>query len=526
MKELVLDISKWDGDMNYVDWRDRRNLYGVIVKGGGSDVGRYVDSWFARNYDKVVAAGLHVGAYFYSKALNVEDSIDDARYFIDNCLADRAWDLPVYIDVEEQAQFNLGKRALTDICKAFMDYLNERGYKAGIYTGGYAFNGNMYGDSELSDYADWIAAWAASPPKYIEADFGMWQQGGIRLSDGHIIYDDCSGYHDCDWALIDYPAIIINGEYNNCDENTTPTDIEETTEPTGGVEDVLRVAYGELGYYAPADPEPGSKYGRWLASLTGEDWLAGPSIEIWWCCMFVSYCLYMAKVRCAGFPTWNTDLALGGGASAHLVEKHQIRRGDVLIFDWNFATDATDHIGFATGSPYNGCVDTIEGNVGNAVKELCRDLSNIRYVIRPDYDGQEQTLPNDVVKPDYEAELDIDGYAGHLTIHKWQEQLGTYLDGIITGQIADSYKYRHNIYSIEHNYNKNNPDYDGSKLVAAIQEFVGAEVDGLWGFETSKKIQQKLVDWGYDIGPDGVDGYFGENSVIALQKSLNDGKWG
>ena len=36
------------------------------------------------------------------------------------------------------------------------------------------------------------------------------------------------------------------------------------------VEDIMNVAYGELGYYAPNDPEPGSKYGRYFADMTGE----------------------------------------------------------------------------------------------------------------------------------------------------------------------------------------------------------------------------------------------------------------
>lgn len=522
MKELVLDISKWDGDMNYNDWKNQRDLYGVIIKGGGSDVGRYVDSWFARNYDKVRSAGLHVGAYFYSKALSVDEAIADAAYFIDNCLQGRDWDLPAYIDVEEQAQFNLGKRALTDICKAFMNYLNDRGYKAGIYTGGYAFNGNMYGDDELGDYADWIAAWASNPPNYISSVIGMWQQGGIRLSDGQIIFDDRAGYHDCDWALLDYPATMSNATE---EKDIATEEYKETTTPTGNVEDVMRVAYGELGYYAPNDPERGSKYGRWMAELFGEDWLAGPSNEIWWCCMFCSWVMHFANVRCAGFPSYNTDVALANGGAAHLVDKNQIRRGDVLIFDWNFATDSTDHIGFATGSPYGGYVDTIEGNVGNTVKELNRSLSTIRYVIRPDYNGQAPTEKYNIDKPDYDSDLDVDGYAGHLTIHKWQEQMGTYQDGIITGQIDSSYKYRHNIYSVKHNYSKTDPDLNGSSLVKAVQTKLNIEADGLWGKDTSTAIQRWLVDNGYSIGPDGVDGYFGEQSVKALQQSLNDKKW-
>ena len=519
MKELVLDVSKWDGDMDFRQWRDVRGLYGVIVKGGGSDVGRYTDSWFARNYDKCVAAGVHVGAYFYSKALSVAEAEADADYFVENCLEGRAWDLPVYIDVEERAQLDLGKRALTDICRAFMDRLQGRGYKAGIYTGGYAFNGNMYGAEELGGYADWIAAWSASMPDYVGVSYGMWQQGGIRLCDGHIVYDDAEGYHDCDWALIDYPAMIAAGGLSGCGGGRTPEDVPETTTPTGSVEDVMDVAYGELGYYAPDDPEPGSKYGRWMAEHTGEDWMAGPSWEIWWCCMFVSWVLYTAGVRCAGFPSQNTDVALNNGARAHLVDKSQIRRGDILIFDWNFSTEATDHIGFATSPARDGYVATIEGNVGNAVAERVRDLSTIRYVVRPDYEGQAATPKGDVVTPDYDAELAIDGSAGHLTIHKLQEALGTYADGVVSGQLADSYQYRRNVYSVEHDGGS------GSPLVEALQAKVGAAVDGLWGEETSRRLQEYLIAKGYPCGEDGADGYFGPESVRALQRCLNDGSF-
>lgn len=517
MKELVLDVSKWDGDMNFQQWKKLRKLYGVIVKGGGSDVGRYVDSWFARNYDKCVAAGLHVGCYFYSKALNITDAKNDADYFIVNCLKGRAWDLPVYIDVEERAQFQLSKRALTNITKAFMDRLQSHGYKAGVYTGGYAFNGNMFGKEELGKYADWIAAWAKSMPTYVGVDIGMWQQGGIRLSDGHVVYADVAGYHDCDWALMDYPAIIVAGNLNNCSSTSLPKDVPETTKPTGSVEDVMRVAYGELGYYAPNDPEQGSKYGRWMAKTTGESWMAGPSTSIWWCCMFVSWVLAHAGVRCAGFPSQNTDVALNNGARAHLVNKSQIRRGDILIFDWNWSTAATDHIGFATGSPYGGYVATIEGNVGNAVKEKQRALSTIRYVVRPDYSGQAATPASAVTKPDYDAKLVVDGSAGHLTIHKWQELLGTYADGVISGQIAGQYQYRRNVYSIEHDGGS------GSPMVEKLQAKIGADVDGIWGQDTSRALQSWLNEHA-DAKLD-VDGYFGELSVKALQRSINDGKW-
>ena len=76
--------------------------------------------------------------------------------------------------------------------------------------------------------------------------------------------------------------------------------------------DVLDIARGEIGYKALEDPEPGSKYGRWMAEVTGEDWLAGPSTSIWWCCMYASWVLDRAGQECRGFPSYNTDIVLGG----------------------------------------------------------------------------------------------------------------------------------------------------------------------------------------------------------------------
>jgi hypothetical protein len=57
--------------------------------------------------------------------------------------------------------------------------------------------------------------------------------------------------------------------------------------------------------------------------------------------------------------------------------------------------------------------------------------------------------------------------------------------------------------------------------VKAIQKKVGADVDGYWGPDTSKKIQEFLIKHKFSVGPDGADGYFGPNSVKGLQKSLN-----
>lgn len=539
MKELVLDISHWDGDIDLLAWKNKRNLWGVIIKAGGfeKNLGQYRDSKFERHYREARNAGLHIGFYYYTICTTTTDARNNANHFAD-LIAGKEYDLPCYMDVEDPAQFLLSPRALTDVIKTFCDTLIDRGHYSGLYTGGSAWLNNMY-PSELNIYANWIAWWRSKWPSEA-GDIGMWQQGGIRLSDGNIVFDDSPGYHDCDWCVIDYPARIKNGLTSaqplkaNAEGKITLENFENSseeiqngsdTEPKveGRACDVINAAYGELGYYAPSDPERGSKYGRWLAELTGEDWLAGPSTSIFWCCMFASWCLDQGGVKMDGFPTQNTDIALNGGARRYAVDKYDVRYGDIVIFNWDW-NNTTDHIGFATGEFDGGGFTTIEGNVGNAVKEKYRQMGNVAYVLRPpytDYSVASDNSPNVSTEPKNNRDggkLEVDGIGGWNTIIDWQSQLAVIEDGKIDRQYSPNRKY----FSAMSNVDFNN---GGSKFVMAIQAKVGADVDGYWGKQTSQKVQEWLVAQGYDIGPDGIDGYFGPNSVKALQQSLNDIAW-
>ena len=58
----------------------------------------------------------------------------------------------------------------------------------------------------------------------------------------------------------------------------------------------------------------------------------------------------------------------------------------------------------------------------------------------------------------------------------------------------------------------------------ALQRLVGAIPDGFWGWETSTKVQEHLISKGFSCGECGADGYFGNDSVRAMQRCLNDGQ--
>lgn len=103
-------------------------------------------------------------------------------------------------------------------------------------------------------------------------------------------------------------------------------------------------------------------------------------------------------------------------------------------------------------------------------------------------------------------------WLGSVTCKRWQRAAGTEVDGTVSGQSRDGDKFRPNVTCCEYGGG-------GSELVRHVQAVAAADVDGLWGADTSKGIQRYLKAHGYDCGP--IDGYFGSESVKALCQSLD-----
>lgn len=190
-------------------------------------------------------------------------------------------------------------------------------------------------------------------------------------------------------------------------------------------EDVVAIATAEVGYKAPQDPEAGSKYGRWMADQTGESWLRGPSTDVWWCNMFVSWVLAQAGQDCPGYPSYNTDTTLS--ANPTLVYREDVQPGDIVIWDWN-SDGATDHVGIvsyhAPGSL--GYIQCIEGNHNNAVEVVDRTDSwdEVAACIRPPYDEG-----GSAGKPD--------GTTDYHPEHTGEDYVGVYASRVIDGDYSN-----------------------------------------------------------------------------------------
>ena len=173
---LGIDVSKYQGNINWNQVKAAGMEFVMIRVGGrgyGAAGGMYADTKADTYYRGAKAAGLKIGAYFFSQAITVEEAIEEALYALE---LTKNWvlDLPIVFDweyVSETARTaNISTRMRTDCAKAFCDTLRTAGQEGMIYIS--PWFGVPYLD-ELTDYPQWLALYTGEMTyKY---RFDMWQ---------------------------------------------------------------------------------------------------------------------------------------------------------------------------------------------------------------------------------------------------------------------------------------------------------------------------------------------------------------
>ena len=114
--------------------------------------------------------------------------------------------------------------------------------------------------------------------------------------------------------------------------------------------------------------------------------------------------------------------------------------------------------------------------------------------------------------------LEVDGWLGTLSVSEWQRQLGTTIDGEVSGQMPEYRDCFPRLASVTW-------EGGGSTLMRKVQSIIGVPgPTGIAGPHTVALLQAWLVGSGYSCGSDDV-AVLGEGTAMALQRSLNDGKW-
>ena len=192
-----IDVSAWQGKIDFNKVKAAGIDFVIIRAGYGREVSQK-DVWFERNYAAAKAAGLQVGAYWYSYATSADDARREAWACL-NCIAGKKFEYPIFFDLEEGWQLAKGTSFCSSLVSAFCSELEKAHYYAGFYTST-SFANNCLSYDVRTRYAYWAAEWGGSV--HYAQPYGIWQYSGNGRVNG------VNGAVDLDCAYIDYPSVI------------------------------------------------------------------------------------------------------------------------------------------------------------------------------------------------------------------------------------------------------------------------------------------------------------------------------
>lgn len=197
MEMKGIDVSVHNGT---IDWNKVKaaGIQFAILRAGYGRVASQKDGKFEENYKNAKAAGIPVGAYWYSYAVTPDEAKLEAQVCLE-ILKGKQFEFPIFFDQEEKKTLDTGKANCSEMIRAFCDTLEKAGYWAGLYTSRSCLSTHIENDIKTR-YALWAAEW--SDKLRYDGPVGIWQHSEKGSVDG------ISGNVDLDIGYKDYPSMI------------------------------------------------------------------------------------------------------------------------------------------------------------------------------------------------------------------------------------------------------------------------------------------------------------------------------
>lgn len=210
-----VDISEFNGSVNFSTLKNAGVKYAIIRTGFGSDYPGQQDKRFSENVRKADAAGMPWGAYHYAYAKTRQGGIDEAKHCL-RLLNGRKPLYGVWYDMEDNS--TLGGDLL-GAAQGFCDTMEAAGLYAGVYASLNWWN-NYLTAPGFNQYDRWVAQYY-SECQY-KGSYGIWQYTSTWSIGGKNF--------DGNWAYKDYPSMIkaMNGETKPEPEPEEEKEVTET----------------------------------------------------------------------------------------------------------------------------------------------------------------------------------------------------------------------------------------------------------------------------------------------------------
>ena len=192
---MGIDVSYHNGNIDWNKVKASGVEYALIRVGyrgyAGGTIASTGDSKFKTYIEGAKAAGLKVGVYFFSQAINVQEAEEEAIWTL-NRIKGYQLDLPVVIDyeyagttdkngnsLERLNNANLSKSQKTACVDAFCKKVKNAGYQAMVYSSSSWLEKDMDTDTLSKNYGVWMARY--NTHSYVDSEKGRFYDGTLNI---------------------------------------------------------------------------------------------------------------------------------------------------------------------------------------------------------------------------------------------------------------------------------------------------------------------------------------------------------
>lgn len=174
-----IDVSYAQGRIDWAKLRGKID-FAIIRCGFGGDFTNQDDSQWLNNVRGCKENGIPFGIYLYSYATTTEKAKSEAEHVL-RLIKDVDFDLPVFLDLEEEQIRRLGKARILEIAKTFCEIIEKAGYTYGTYS-----NKTWFTDYLTDAWYDTKVKWLAQYYKEVtyKGSYDIWQYTSTARIDG------------------------------------------------------------------------------------------------------------------------------------------------------------------------------------------------------------------------------------------------------------------------------------------------------------------------------------------------------
>ena len=188
-----IDISEHQYTVDFESLAKNNNLDFMIARVGwySESQGKLqLDEQFERNYKLAKQYDIPLGTYLYSYASNIQEAKNEANALVKYLKNKKMkFELPVFYDIEDEAQYGANNDEKTQMCIEFGKILKSAGYKVGIYSSKNWLTNYINLNEIPDDYDIWVSSYGTNdglPQEEVKfpGNHDIWQYTSTGKIDG------------------------------------------------------------------------------------------------------------------------------------------------------------------------------------------------------------------------------------------------------------------------------------------------------------------------------------------------------